>query len=281
MAKRVKESAPVEEIVRVEEPALEAVPEPQSQPEAVPVVVTGPRPSLGQRIRRFFAILLRLVVILLIGTAIGTGLYFGVPLVYQKYILPVQENTSQLAQLQTRQAQSQQELTDLRARLDAVATGQAQQAQSLTALDGRMGQVEAQIAAHTQALAALDQMQSTLQATDAETARQIRLMKAMELLSRARLFLYQSNFGLAKQDVQTARDLLVLVQPSALKPLTEDLTEIILRLNLVLNNLPDFPVAASDDLDIAWQILLSGMPLPQATTATPTPQVTIEPTATP
>ncbi|HSG43822.1 MAG TPA: hypothetical protein VLA72_11755 [Anaerolineales bacterium] len=43
----------------------------------------------------------------------------------------------------------------------------------------------------------------------------------------------------------------------------------IFRLDLVLKNLPAFPVAASNDLDIAWQILIDGYPVP--TTATPTP----------
>jgi hypothetical protein len=69
---------------------------------------------------------------------------------------------------------------------------------------------------------------------------------------------------------------------------------VIQRLDLALSNLPDFPVAASDDLDIAWQILLSG--LPQATptinisgtpspastlSVTPSPKVTFTPTPTP
>ena len=50
---------------------------------------------------------------------------------------------------------------------------------------------------------------------------------------------------------------------------------------MVLSNLPDFPVAASDDLDIAWQILLSG--LPQATptlSETPAPVGTVSATLT-
>ncbi|HUF00467.1 MAG TPA: hypothetical protein VMN99_14510 [Anaerolineales bacterium] len=65
--------------------------------------------------------------------------------------------------------------------------------------------------------------------------------------------------------------------------------------------LPDFPVAASDDLDIAWQILLSGLPEatptftpipteagsaspapePADVTITPTVPATVQPSATP
>ena len=46
----------------------------------------------------------------------------------------------------------------------------------------------------------------------AELERQVNLLKSMELLSRARLFMYQSNFGLAEQDVQIARNVLATVQ---------------------------------------------------------------------
>ncbi len=297
MAKRVKESAPVEEIVPVAEPVIETVAvveqrveSPVSKPESRPASGSG----FGQLVRRVLSFLVQLVFILLIGGAIGVGLYFGVPWLYQKYILPVQENTTQLTQLQIQQSQSKQALTTLETRLDTIATEQVQHTQKLTDLDGRMKEVETEIAAHTQSLAALEQMQSTLQAADeatnAQLERQIGLMKSMELLSRARLFMYQSNFGLAKQDVQTARDLLATVQPDASKLSANELAAIIQRLDLTLTNLPNFPVAASDDLDIAWQILLGGLP-PAAPTSTPTPvpaleststpQATLEPTATP
>lgn len=295
MAKRVKESAPATEIVPVAEPAIETVevvgPQveaSESKPESRPASGSG----FGQLVRRVLSFLVRLVFILILVSAIGVGLYFGVPWAYQKYILPVQENTTQLSQLQNQQAQSEQALTTLESRLDAIATEQAQQAQKLTDLDGRMKEVETKIAAHTQSLAALEKMQSTLQAADkatnAQLERQIGLMKSMELLSRARLFMYQSNFGLAKQDVQTARDLLAIIQPEASAGLADEVNEVIRRLDLTLSNLPNFPVAASDDLDIAWQVLLSGLPqaepTPTSTPAlesTPTPQATLEPTATP
>ena len=99
--------------------------------------------------------------------------------------------------------------------------------------------------------------------------------------------------------------LVAKIQPDAPRPLADELNAVVQRLDMALSNLPDFPVAASDDLDIAWQILLSG--LPQATptvigtitpvgtlsvtptghatevTFTPTPQgtATIQPSATP
>ena len=83
--------------------------------------------------------------------------------------------------------------------------------------------------------------------------------------------MYQSNFGLAEQDVQIARNVLATVQRDAPEELAEDLETVLLHLDLALSNLPSFPVAASDDLDIGWQILLTGSaPTPTAAAGTPT-----------
>jgi uncharacterized coiled-coil protein SlyX len=252
------------------------------------------RPGFRQYARRFFEALLKLVAWVIILGVIGGGLYFGLPLLYQRYILPVQENTVELRQLREQQIQSEQTIADLQTRLTDMEAQQAQQAESLTSLDGRVAYIEKEIDAHTETLGALEKMQETLQtqndAASTELKHQVNLVKSMELLSRARLYMYQSNFGLAEQDVQSARDLLVMIRPDAEDTFAVDLDAVILRLDLILSNLPNFPVAASNDLDIAWQILLGRTPQPQptiSTTPTPgitptlTPQPTVSPTATP
>ncbi|HSK88652.1 MAG TPA: hypothetical protein VK880_09860, partial [Anaerolineales bacterium] len=261
------------------------------------------RPSVGQRVRRFFDFLLRLVATLIILGVIGLGLYYGLPLLYQKYIVPVEQNMAEVTELQSWQKQTDQDLADLQSRLEAMETEQGQNAEALTELDERTSGIETEIAAHTKSLAALERMQTELEeqneATSAELQRQINMLKAMELLSRARLFMYQSNFGLARQDVKIARDLIATVQKDAPDSLAEDLEEVVRRLDLVLTDLPNFPGAASDDLNVAWQILLLGLPeagsgtsvdgtpmptlaptLTPVATFTPTSQVTVEPTAT-
>ena len=228
--------------------------------------------------------LLRLVMVLFILAAIAVGLSYGLPLLYQRYIQPVSDNTAQLQQLITQVAEDKTTIAELQTQLAAIKSEQSRQNESLSSLDGRVQTIETQIQKHTQTLVALEQMQNLAQeenqALNAELVRQISLMKSMELLSRARLFMYQSNFGLARQDVQAARDLLATVQPSAPAALADDLAEVIHRLDLTLSNLPAFPVAASDDLDIAWQVLLSGLPEPDAAPVTPTP-TPVEPAPTP
>jgi hypothetical protein len=169
---------------------------------------------------------------------------------------------------------------------------QAQQAEALKELGSRAEMLEAEVSAQNRSLAALGEIQTALvkmqaeqqadkQALNSELDRQIKILRGMELLSRARLFLYQSNFGLAKADVQAARDILAVAQASATEPLAKELAEVVQRLDLCLSRLPDYPVAASDDLDIAWQVLLQGIPPVVTWTPTPTPQATIEITETP
>lgn len=230
---------------------------------------------------RFFRFLWRLVLLLIFLGLLSVLLYLAVPWLYQTFIRPLEQNTAQVRELQSRQQQTTQELEDLQTRLETLEGVQNEHDGTLTDLDERMQEIETEIAARTESLAAIERLQSELeeqnQEVSAELERQINLLKAMELLSRARLSMYQSNFGLARQDVEIARDLLATIQPDAPQKLETQLDAVLMRLDLTLSNLPDFPVAASDDLDIAWQILLSGQP--QATpTMLETP--TLPPTPT-
>ena len=320
MAKRSKDSEPSEPertvgMVKVDEvppsgdpPHVYARSEPppappRLPPEAPPRTPTGP--SFGDRVGRFFRFLLRLVLLLFFLGVLSLVLYLTLPWLYQRFIQPVEENTAQVRQLQTQQEQTEQELAGLQARLEAMEDGQSQNGESFTELDQRLNELEEEIHARTESLETLERMLADLEgkneANSVELERQINLLKAMELLSRARLSMYQSNFGLARGDVGIARDLLAALQPDAPESQAEELDAVLLRLDMVLSNLPDFPVAASDDLDIAWQILLSGLPettptvvttltpigsvspTPSAAdiTGTPTPQASAQPTATP
>jgi hypothetical protein len=204
------------------------------------------------------------------------ALYFALPMFYDTFVRPVEQNTTQVRELQSWQQQTEQDLADLQTKLDTLEMVQNQHDQSLSELDQRLVDIEGEIAARTESLAALERLQSELETQNQEITeeleRQISLLKSMELLSRARLSLYQSNFGLARQDVQIARDLLADMPPGAPDTLADELDEVVFRLDMTLDNLPSFPVAASDDLDIAWQILLAGMPEETPTlTSTPTP----------
>jgi hypothetical protein len=62
---------------------------------------------------------------------------------------------------------------------------------------------------------------------------------------------------------------------------------IIAHLDMALENLPEAPILAAEDLEIAWQLLKQGLPdeppleAETETEGTPTPGPTVTPTATP
>ena len=99
-------------------------------------------------------------------------------------------------------------------------------------------------------------------------------MKAMEMLTRGRLYLVQNNLGLAQNEVQAARDVLAgLVAPDYQQAA---LNAMIIRLDLALANLPGAPVLAAEDLEIAWQLLRAGLPSEGAAATAERPALSTE-----
>lgn len=223
----------------------------------------------GRAFVNFLRALLRLILTAVLIAAVGAALYYGLPYLQRTFIAPVERNAA--------------EIRDMKAEIAALQT-------QLEEMTTRVGALESSIESHTAALEKLEAMQTALEAelqandNEALTAlrREVMFARAFDILGRARLYLAQSNFGLAKTDVQSARDLLAELQAEKNDPA---LAQAIARLDLTLGNLPEFPVVASGDLEIAWQILLSGeappTPTPEPTgTPTPLPEPTAEATPT-
>ena len=273
---REDELVPVEEKSEIE-PVKEKVEEKKTD--------EAPKQTFGQVMRRFFLAVLRLIIILAVIGGCGAAIYFGAPFLYDNFVRPVEENTSQMNDINLKQSQSEFQIADLQTRLATIEAAQTAQSELLGDTVTRLQTLEAGQTDQGETTSLLDSRVQALEGADAmrneslaELTYQSDLLRAMELLSRARLFLYQSNFGLARLDVQAARDALAEIRSTAPESKQKDLNEALRRLDTALADLPDFPVAASDDLDIAWQILLSGYPV--APTTTPTPIATITPDAT-
>ena len=284
MAKKEKSQEQKED-----ELAITPVPETEIQPaeEKIeePKKETRPRPTFGQIVRGIILAILRLVIIVAVIGGCGAAVYFGAPFVNDQFVRPVEENTSQMNDINFRQSQSEFQVADLQMRLATLEAAQTTQSESIADITSQLQTLEAGQTDQGETTSLLDSRVQALEGADAmrneslaELTYQSDLLRAMELLSRARLFLYQSNFGLARLDVQAARDALAEIRSTAPESKQKDLNEALRRLDTALADLPDFPVAASDDLDIAWQILLSGYPV--APTTTPTPIATITPDAT-
>ena len=218
---------------------------------------------LGRAFVNFIRALFRLIALALVIGGIGAGLYYGLPFLNDKLIVPVERNTARIAELSQQVDSLQTQINEMTTRVDAL---------------------DKTLATHTAMLAQLGEMQLSLESQfnngneklALELKREIKITRAVEFLSRARLYLSQSNFGLAKEDVQSARDLLAEVQTENPEYKTDGLKQVMARLDLALGNLPAFPVIAVGDVDIALQLLMASLPEGAADiTATPTPEPTI------
>jgi len=250
-----------------------------------PVAVLDPEPDRPGRMRRLGRGLWRafkwLVALTLIA-GIGAAIYFGWPEVNRRFIQPIADNTAELNTLDGRLEDTRTQLAELEDRVDASIAAQGGMPERLANAETALSDIteslddvaadtralDRLVADHTNRLEAIEAAQATLIAdqasADAETMRQFGLLRSMELLSRARLFLYQSNFGLAEVDVQVARDLLSEIAADYPETDAALMTEVIFRLDRTLDQLPERPVAAADDLDIAWSVLLGDTEPPGA-----------------
>ena len=239
---------------------------------------------------------IKVVITLAIGILIGGAIYFwGLPLFNQRIVAPQEQNTSRIQQLSSEVTALNEKIASLQTQLEDV--------------NSRVDVIEKTIEAHSVSLAQLEEMQTRLDdemkngnnALALELKREIMFTRSIEYLSRGRLYLSQSNFGLAREDAQSARDLLAQLQGGAPEYQVDALAQVIARLDMALGNLPAFPVIAVDDVDIAWQLLMNGLPESEAdivatftplpppatptpaaiTTFTPTPEATLEATVTP
>ena len=251
--------------------AEEAMPIEMSQ--SVKETESEDKPSFGSRVGNallsFLRALLRLILIILLIGGVGAAIYFGYPLLRERFIAPVEQNTARVTELENDVADLKIQVSELSQRVDEINTS---------------------LEAHTASLEKLEAIQLTLETqlkennneTLVKLKQEVMMTRVLDMLARARLYLAQSNFGLAKEDIQSARDLLVEVETESRD---EILTQAVARLDLALGNLPAFPVIASGDLEIAWQILMTGQ-APATVTAEPTstftstPEPTLEVTVT-
>jgi cell division protein FtsL len=218
---------------------------------------------LGKAFLFFIRALFRLIAILIVIGGIGAALYYGLPYINQKVIVPIEQNSANIKKVEAEVKALQTQLDETNNRVDAL---------------------EKSIEAHTASLTKLDEIQATLESeiqtsqdeTLLELKNEVMFTRALDMLGRARLYLAQSNFGLARDDVKSARDLLAALQKESDDAARGQAIE---RLDLALGNLPAFPVVAAGDLEIAWQILMSGEA--PAIAATPAPTVEATPTAEP
>lgn len=228
-----------------------------------------------------------IVVLILLSVAVFAVIKWGIPFVYDRYIKPVENNAASITGL------ADQQKTEI-ARMDEEIKALQERA---TALEGHADSVDQSLAAHDAALTQLENMQKLLDDSFSthktemltEFANQLTMTRGIELVSRSRLYLSESNFGLAKDDLGAARDLLYTLLETIPADQVGALKVVIECLDMAIEKLPAYPVVAANDVDTAWQYLVDGLPnVPQQAvtpvilpaTDTPEPTATLEVTET-
>ena len=236
-------------------------------------------------------------------------------------IEPLQNNVARLSDIETSQVMSRDQLTERLDRLgERLAALENERTLDMEALDGLQGDIttlDKAVQEQDDLLAQIETLQddlndlegvvsyeatqvmgliATQQAQDAPlnvVRQELKQVKAMELLSRSRLYLMQNNYGSAKDDIENASTVLLALKDEVPDYQQATVEEWIARLELAADNLPDKPALASDDLEIAWRLLVEGLPqkspeptlsgtgAPFIVTATPLAGSSLTATATP
>ena len=253
-------------------------------------------PGESERPRRKAAsVLWKIFLWLVIIAIIAAGLYYGIPLFKRMILDPLQSNTTQVGELTTKQQQDvielQQKISDLQNQVSTLDAHAISAEETLAAYQETLAAQGSSITGLTGALATarsdMNMMNSILAAKVTE---QQQLARALQLLSRSRLYLSQSNYGLAREDISATRSLLFSLLGTISAQKEVGLRMAIERLDFALVNLPAYPVVAVYDLDIAWQLLVDDLPAAPDVVTTPAifetatpflPTPTVEMTETP
>lgn len=248
-------------------------------------VVVGKVSPLTRVVRSVF----RVVLVSVIGIALGVGIYFGTRGLYRNYVEPMQASLRRIAEIEEALAQDK-----VLARKQAEQTGErlaeidgrlAEQSEALAILVVEIDSVQNELEDQDNRIDRLrtmvnriETLSSDLKATadqveGLETAlseielpaqrisKQLRMIQAMTLLCKAHLWLAEDNLGLAAEEIMAARDILTFIPES--DSVEEDalIDQIIDRLSLALADVRTIPIVAADELEIAWKLMLEATEL--------------------
>ncbi|GEM_PF-1378545 len=249
--------------------------EPQTPQEGVP---RGP--SVVARVLRWAA---RMLLVVLIGAALGIGVFLGARSLYRDLVVPVQEygvrlddleaalnaieaerrsasqaeaaraaefegrlavQSEQLAVLEAGLEDAKDQIGEVRASLDDL----SERTTELKALEGEFGALSDRLAAIEDALEAEE-------IPAQRVARQLELMRIMVLLTRSRLWIEQGNYGLASGDIQTALEIadLLLGEEAG----DEDTMALRGHLAAALDAVLAQRNLAEEELELSWKLLLA------------------------
>ncbi len=184
------------------EPVVGSGTDSRPMPDPADAAIGTPAPR--RRLRR---VLRALLVVVVIASVLG-AIAVVWPIFDDRVLQPVQDNAIETAAIENRLDQTddrlgeiEQQITQLGEDLDGLRGTQDDLGGSLDALGVRIEDL-------TTELQRLDGLETDLGDLGERLDREVAVLRSMELMSRARLFLYQANYGLAEQDVAAAKSVL-------------------------------------------------------------------------
>jgi chromosome segregation ATPase len=232
---------------------------------------------------RFIRVLLRLVLVSALGVVLGGAVYLGAPALYRAWMEPVESNQARLhelaaaieglraeqadrlgaqstriAELEGALAAGQERDAELESELGRLETGVSEVAgmqRQLDRLSASLGELSDQIAAVEDGVDQLNQSDPSVDQRLADVVLELQWVRAMELISRARLESLRGNDGLAKENLTQASQSIENLIAQAGSDDREPLEAVMDRLELAQQELPDNPPIAADDMEIAWRLL--------------------------
>ena len=249
--------------------------------------------ALGSFIKALFKFLLAVAALGLVGLIV----YFGVIYLYREIIYPIQTNQYKMDDLEAQMTANQnlvnERLSDFNDRLVELESQGDLSTERFAQFESDLGAAQELLAGQSESLKTLEGLDKSLDALDkrltalegvlaetpgpeeeammaegaevVELRAEVGLLKTMSLMSRSRAYLIQKNYDLALEDAENALVVLQGVQADLPEEKAGVVDGLVERLRLAVNNLPDNPVLASDDLEIAWRTLVDELVIPSAT----------------
>ena len=251
-----------------------------------PVPDPAKKPGIAGRIARF---LLRMLVVVVLGMALGAGLFYGMIDLYRNTIEPLSTVDGRLteleAKLELQNETNKAQVRALQARAAELEGSVIISGETISELDAQLGALQLEVDRQNDQITAftlitdrlanltqtidglsdrVDILEGVLASDDLPTQRILRdlqLLRAMTLLTRARVSLNQVNLGLAQGDMLAARDILATVQPQAGETLipadAPSLQAALEHLDGALASVLGNQAVAEEELEICWQYLIT------------------------
>ena len=252
-------------------------------------------------------ILLRLILVLTAGCLVGAVIYFAasgwVPYLDQRVFQPIDTNQAIVQELQATQKALEIEIASLQATVDENQSETRSDIEitldqlsedvihmqlevdnntyySGTLAPAMIATVSARQDSNLRNLSAL----ATAQMRNSGNRQELELLRTLELLTWAHQYILHDNYGLAENELESAREILSFMITRVPPNQRVVVLEMLNLVDQCIADLPSRPAVAAEKLQIAWHMGVTEFPYDQGGTVTPTPDITLTtstPTPTP